>query len=64
MLSALLPNDFLSHFLNWLCIVLNISPWLCPRSVLQEVLDQKDTFQSLRQDVLPYLVRSQLVSSI
>ncbi|KAF3455260.1 hypothetical protein FNV43_RR05708 [Rhamnella rubrinervis] len=32
------------------------------RSVLQEVLDQKETFQSLKQDVLPYLVRSQLVS--
>ncbi|XP_022756142.1 translation initiation factor eIF-2B subunit gamma-like [Durio zibethinus] len=32
------------------------------RSVLQEVLDQKDTFQSLKQDVLPYLVRSQLKS--
>ncbi|KAB1227446.1 Translation initiation factor eIF-2B subunit gamma [Morella rubra] len=34
------------------------------RSVLQEVLDQKDTFQSLRQDVLPYLVRSQLKSKV
>ncbi|KAK2641023.1 hypothetical protein Ddye_022786 [Dipteronia dyeriana] len=34
------------------------------RSVLQEVLDQKDTFQSLRQDVLPYLVRSQLKSEV
>ncbi|XVF69456.1 hypothetical protein PTKIN_Ptkin11bG0083600 [Pterospermum kingtungense] len=32
------------------------------RSVLQEVLDLKDTFQSLKQDVLPYLVRSQLKS--
>ncbi|GMJ07043.1 hypothetical protein like AT5G19485 [Hibiscus trionum] len=32
------------------------------RSVLQEVLDQKDTFQSLKQDVVPYLVRSQLKS--
>ncbi|ONI14218.1 hypothetical protein PRUPE_4G269500 [Prunus persica] len=31
------------------------------RSVLHEVLDQKDTFQSLKQDVLPYLVRCQLV---
>ncbi|GKV50972.1 hypothetical protein SLEP1_g57649 [Rubroshorea leprosula] len=30
------------------------------RSVLQGVLDQKDTFQSLKQDVLPYLVWSQL----
>ncbi|GKV50973.1 hypothetical protein SLEP1_g57650 [Rubroshorea leprosula] len=30
------------------------------RSVLQEVLDQKDTFQSLKKDVLPYLVQSQL----
>ncbi|XVF47208.1 hypothetical protein PTKIN_Ptkin03bG0090700 [Pterospermum kingtungense] len=30
------------------------------RSVLQEVLDRKDTFQSLKQDVLPYLVRTQL----
>ncbi|KAJ7964944.1 translation initiation factor eIF-2B subunit gamma [Quillaja saponaria] len=33
-------------------------------SALQEVLDQKDTFHSLKQDVLPYLVRSQLDSSI
>ncbi|KAF2291930.1 hypothetical protein GH714_042272 [Hevea brasiliensis] len=32
------------------------------RSVLQEVLDEKDRFQSLKQDVLPYLVRSQLRS--
>ncbi|KAK8683250.1 hypothetical protein V6N13_039315 [Hibiscus sabdariffa] len=32
------------------------------RSVLQEVLDHKDTFQSLKQDVVPYLVRSQLKS--
>lgn len=32
------------------------------RSVLQDVLNQKETFQSLRRDVLPYLVRSQLVS--
>ncbi|XP_050944227.1 uncharacterized protein LOC127150472 isoform X4 [Cucumis melo] len=31
------------------------------RSALQEVLDQNDTFRSLRQDVLSYLVRSQLV---
>ncbi|TXG73383.1 hypothetical protein EZV62_001962 [Acer yangbiense] len=34
------------------------------RSVLQEVLDQKDTFQSLRQDILPYLVLSQLKSEV
>lgn len=34
------------------------------RSVLQEVLDQKPTFRSLKQDVLPYLVRRQLVSWI
>lgn len=32
------------------------------RSVLQEVLAQNGTFQSLKQDVLPYLVRSQLKS--
>ncbi|MFQ6625266.1 hypothetical protein Gotur_005115, partial [Gossypium turneri] len=32
------------------------------RSVLQEVLDVKDTFQSSKEDVLPYLVRSQLKS--
>ncbi|KAG8484873.1 hypothetical protein CXB51_021292 [Gossypium anomalum] len=32
------------------------------RSILQEVLDIKDTFQSLKEDVLPYLVRSQLKS--
>jgi hypothetical protein len=31
---------------------------------LQEVLDEKDEFQSLKEDVLPYLVRSQLVSQI
>lgn len=34
------------------------------RSVLQEVLDQKPAFRSLKQDVLPYLVRTQLVSRI
>ncbi|KAH6814276.1 transferases/nucleotidyltransferase [Perilla frutescens var. frutescens] len=34
------------------------------RSVLQDVLNQKETFQSLRRDVLPYLVRSQLRSEI
>lgn len=33
----------------------------CFRPVLQEVLIRKETFQSLRRDVLPYLVRSQLV---
>lgn len=32
------------------------------RSVLQDVLDLKTTFESLKQDVLPYLVRSQLKS--
>ncbi|KAF8398189.1 hypothetical protein HHK36_017115 [Tetracentron sinense] len=34
------------------------------RSVLQEVLNQKDTFQSIKQDVVPYLVRSQLRSEV
>jgi translation initiation factor eIF-2B subunit gamma len=34
------------------------------RAVLQEVLDQKPAFRSLKQDVLPYLVRTQLVSRI
>ncbi|XP_024021210.1 translation initiation factor eIF-2B subunit gamma isoform X1 [Morus notabilis] len=34
------------------------------RSVLQEVLYQKETFHSLRRDVLPYLVRSQLRSEV
>ncbi|KAM5577923.1 hypothetical protein ABKV19_008314 [Rosa sericea] len=34
------------------------------RSVLQEVLNQKDKFQSLKQDVLPYLVRTQLASEV
>ncbi|KAK1317339.1 hypothetical protein QJS10_CPA05g00716 [Acorus calamus] len=34
------------------------------RNVLQEVLDKKDTFQSIKQDVLPYLVKSQLRSEI
>ncbi|KAL8159404.1 hypothetical protein V2J09_000941 [Rumex salicifolius] len=34
------------------------------RSVLQEVLDQKERFQSLKHDVLPYLVRSQLRSEV
>ncbi|KAL0735494.1 hypothetical protein Bca4012_011704 [Brassica carinata] len=34
------------------------------RSVLQEVLDQKPTFTCLKQDVLPYLVRTQLKSDV
>ncbi|KAI4345325.1 hypothetical protein L6164_012457 [Bauhinia variegata] len=34
------------------------------RLVLQEVLDQKDTFHSIKQDVLPYLVRNQLKSEV
>lgn len=34
------------------------------RSVLQEVLVQKDKFQSLKRDILPYLVRSQLKSEV
>lgn len=34
------------------------------RSILQEILEEKDKFQSLKQDVLPYLVRSQLVGRI
>ncbi|XP_043719302.1 translation initiation factor eIF-2B subunit gamma [Telopea speciosissima] len=34
------------------------------RTVLQEVLEQKDTFQSIQQDVLPYLVRTQLRSEV
>ncbi|XP_010536148.1 PREDICTED: translation initiation factor eIF-2B subunit gamma [Tarenaya hassleriana] len=34
------------------------------RSVLQEVLDQKPAFRSLKQDVLPYLVRTQLRSEV
>ncbi|KAL0751173.1 hypothetical protein Bca101_033176 [Brassica carinata] len=34
------------------------------RSVLQEVLEQKPTCRCLKQDVLPYLVRTQLVSWI
>lgn len=34
------------------------------RSVLQEVLDRKESFQSIKQDVLPYLVRSQLSSGV
>ncbi|XP_050203383.1 uncharacterized protein LOC126653521 [Mercurialis annua] len=34
------------------------------RSVLQEVLNEKDKFQCLKQDVLPYLVRSQLRSEV
>ncbi|KDP34561.1 hypothetical protein JCGZ_11111 [Jatropha curcas] len=34
------------------------------RSILQEVLHEKDKFQSLQQDVLPYLVRSQLKSEV
>ncbi|CAI9106049.1 OLC1v1005107C3 [Oldenlandia corymbosa var. corymbosa] len=32
------------------------------RSILQEVLNHKETFHSLRRDVLPYLVKSQLRS--
>ncbi|KAF2291806.1 hypothetical protein GH714_035683 [Hevea brasiliensis] len=34
------------------------------RSVLQKILEEKDNFQSLKQDVLPYLVRSQLRSEM
>ncbi|ONK55435.1 uncharacterized protein A4U43_UnF3340 [Asparagus officinalis] len=34
------------------------------RSILQEVLDQKDMFHSIRHDVLPYLVRTQLRSQV
>ncbi|CAA0403667.1 putative nucleotidyl transferase domain, nucleotide-diphospho-sugar transferase [Arabidopsis thaliana] len=34
------------------------------RAVLQEVLDQKPAFRSLKQDVLPYLVRTQLRSDV
>ncbi|XP_021630639.1 translation initiation factor eIF-2B subunit gamma isoform X2 [Manihot esculenta] len=34
------------------------------RSVLQEVLEEKDKFQSLKRDVLPYLVQSQLRSEV
>ncbi|WCJ20556.1 Translation initiation factor eIF-2B subunit gamma [Euphorbia peplus] len=34
------------------------------RSVLLQVLDEKDRFQSLKQDFLPYLVRSQLMSEV
>ncbi|XP_015056552.1 translation initiation factor eIF-2B subunit gamma isoform X1 [Solanum pennellii] len=34
------------------------------RTVLQEVLNKKETFLSLRRDVLPYLVRSQLRSEL
>ncbi|KAG5517723.1 hypothetical protein RHGRI_038190 [Rhododendron griersonianum] len=34
------------------------------RSVLQDILDQKENFHSLRQDVLPFLVRSQLRSEL
>ncbi|OAY80535.1 Translation initiation factor eIF-2B subunit gamma [Ananas comosus] len=34
------------------------------RTVLQDVLDRKETFHSIRQDVLPYLIRTQLRSEI
>ncbi|XP_072961490.1 uncharacterized protein [Typha angustifolia] len=34
------------------------------RTVLQDILDQKDNFHSIRQDVLPYLVRTQLRSEV
>ncbi|MQM05929.1 hypothetical protein Taro_038749 [Colocasia esculenta] len=34
------------------------------RIVLQEVLEQKNTFESIQRDVLPYLVRSQLRSEV
>ncbi|KAL5707746.1 hypothetical protein ACHQM5_018609 [Ranunculus cassubicifolius] len=34
------------------------------RTVLQEVLDQKEAFQSIKKDLLPYLVRSQLRSEL
>ncbi|XVF19426.1 hypothetical protein REPUB_Repub11eG0109700 [Reevesia pubescens] len=42
--------------------LMDVHMYAFKRSVLQEVLDRKDTFQSLKQDVLPYLVRSQLKS--
>ncbi|XP_074583340.1 uncharacterized protein LOC141839491 [Curcuma longa] len=34
------------------------------RTVLQDILDQKDKFQSIRQDILPYLIRTQLSSEV
>lgn len=54
---------FLNHniFLN--CVEIWEFTSFYFRSVLLEVLEQKTTFTSLKQDVLPYLVRSQLVST-
>ncbi|KAJ8466113.1 hypothetical protein OPV22_028665 [Ensete ventricosum] len=34
------------------------------RSVLQDILDQKDKFHSIKQDILPYLIRTQLNSEV
>lgn len=39
-----------------------LKPVLLNRVVLQEVLEQRSAFESIQRDVLPYLVRSQLVS--
>jgi len=51
--SFVLTHSFLYPETNFSC-----------RSALQEVLDQKSAFHSLKHDVLPYLVRSQLVSLV
>ena len=53
-----------SLFFHVRCSLSSPSLSISFRSVLQEVLDEKDEFQSLQEDVLPYLVRSQLVSQI
>ncbi|TQE01932.1 hypothetical protein C1H46_012556 [Malus baccata] len=49
-----------AHLYAFKSIFFSFPPW----SVLQEVLDQTDTFQSLKCDVLPYLVRRQLNSEV
>lgn len=49
------------HMQGWLEVSVSL---LLLRSVLLEILEQKDTFQSLKEDLLPYLVRSQLVCSL
>ncbi|WOL15870.1 hypothetical protein Cni_G24651 [Canna indica] len=34
------------------------------RTVLQDILEQKDKFHSIRQDILPYLIRTQMNSEV
>uniref|UniRef100_A0A2P2MCG9 Uncharacterized protein MANES_05G199900 n=1 Tax=Rhizophora mucronata TaxID=61149 RepID=A0A2P2MCG9_RHIMU len=58
--EVLLYPTSLAHYM----FSITISLCFFPRSVLQEVLEKKEKFQSLKLDVLPYLVRSQLKSEL